>query len=189
MELVEVVEWKDRQAGDIGALRGSGAVSDAIIEGEILAGEAAHGDGRFHASHIFVVSTGHIFEAIFPRISLSPWNVYEGMPTRLYRIAAADSVKLAALLELQSKWVGRHYDLVGVIGMGCLELERHFAGHDIERNALASAHRRWCSELGTDYARMLLPADSAIDKATDPQQVVNYFDALADVSDSSSMPG
>lgn len=176
---VTVVSWADRQTGDIGGLHGTGLLSDAIIEGERLAGEIAA--GAFETSHIFIVGNGHIFEAIWPRISLTSWDVYDGQETRLYRLNVASSEKTQALQNLQSHWVGQHYDIVGVIGMGFLELERQCLGRSVDdHNLLASSHKRWCSELGTDYLSLLnvsLP-DGALDKAVDPQQLVNLLESL-----------
>lgn len=176
VSLASVVPWEERQAGDIGGLHGKSTLSDAIIEGERLAGEMP--SGAFQASHIFIVSDGHIFEAIWPKISLTPWNVYDGQETRLYRLAVPDSWKTKALLSLQSQWVGQHYDVLGVVGMGFLEIERQIMGGALSHNLLASQHKVWCSELGTDYLKLVLSSDTALPKATDPQQVVNYLESL-----------
>ncbi|HUY26574.1 MAG TPA: hypothetical protein VMV27_04065 [Candidatus Binataceae bacterium] len=175
MPKVTQVAWADRILGDIGCLRGRGLVSDAIILGERLAHEVLDFNATW--SHIFVVAKGKILEAIEPKISLSPWNVYDGQPTALFRIEVDPALKRDALLQIIHEYVGRGYDLTGVaLGMGALEILRQF---DLpwQINLFAGKHRQWCSELGTRYIRKLIP-DPANPETTDPQQVYNYLRAL-----------
>ena len=173
-KLVTRVTWSTRQAGDVGLLLGTGLISDAIIKGEQLAGEGT--DGTWW-SHAFIVSNGSILEAIYPKISLSPWNVYDDQVTAVFRINAAAQLKQTALLDLIHEYVGKGYDLTGcALGMASLEIMR--ALHiEAENNPFANQHKEWCSELATRYIEKLLP-DPAKPSTTDPQAVYNYLNSL-----------
>lgn len=169
------VPWPDRAPGDVGCLHGEGVISDPIAIGERLAGEIKPGDVSY--THCFVMANGATLEAIFPKISLSPWTVYDGKLTALFRIDADPAIKQAALLEIIHEYVGRGYDVTGtVLGMAGIEILRQF--HlPAENNLFADKHREWCSELATRYIAKLLP-DTENPTTTTPQQVFNYLDGM-----------
>lgn len=174
MSLVTQVTWAERTSGDVGCLHGTGVISDPIMEGERLAGESL--DGTLW-SHCFVVSNDRILEAVFPKISLSPWNVYDGQETVLFRINVDSVLKQSSLLEVIQEYVGKGYDVTGcVVGMAGLEIMR--ALHLRESNNLfADKHKAWCSELATIYIQKLVKDPDKPD-SVDPQQVYNYLRRL-----------
>lgn len=148
--LVTEVSWKDRQAGDVGVLHGAGIISNSIILGEKLAHEVTD----FAPSHAFIVGSGYILEAIWPRISMSKWDIYEGQPTRLFRFDLPMEKKLTALLEIQHEWVGKGYNLSAVIDLGAVEILRHL-GVQPKLNILDDRHKQFCSELATRYCELV----------------------------------
>jgi hypothetical protein len=165
------IDWKDRQAGDVGCARHKGPVSDLIVDGERLAGECA---GGFEASHCIIVGNNKILESIYPKVSLSPWNTYDGVPTAIFRISGGALSTQTALLGTISEFVGRGYDLTGtILGMAALELARALR-LPAENNLFADKQKVFCSELATDYIRRLI-IDHSDPNATDPQQVYNFL--------------
>ena len=173
MPLVTRIDWADRKAGDIGVLRGHGVVSDAIMLGERLAGEVTDGQ---EWSHAFVVATNAIFEAVWPKIGLSPWSIYNGRPTALFRIDTSDAAKHVALVQVIEEYVGKGYDLVGALGMAALEIDEAL-NLPAYINDLANAHKAWCSELTTRFVAKLLP-DNENPATTSPQRFYNYMRGL-----------
>jgi hypothetical protein len=174
-KLVEEIAYDDRAAGDIGLLAGTGFVSDAIREAERVGGELT--DPSFEPSHAFICSLDYTFEAIFPRVSLSPWSIYDGQSTRIFRLLASDPLKMAALMRTEHQWLGKSYDLGGVVfGMGIAELEQAF-GTTPRKDDVANAHRVWCSELDCDYVGRLLPGVPTPD-LTSPARLLGYLMAL-----------
>lgn len=168
---VKIIPWEQRLPGDIGLVCGTGPISKLIIVAEWAAGEVKDG---YDWSHAFIVGNGSIFEAIFPKISLSPWDVYDHAVTRLFRIDAPEAAKQGALLELIHEYVGRGYDVTGcVLGMFGLDLLRALDS-DLDNNLFADRHKEWCSELVTRYIEKIAP-DPANPSSTDPQQVYNFL--------------
>lgn len=175
MALVTQVDWADRQSGDCGCLHGHGVVSDPIAEGERIAGEIGL-DGKVY-THCFVVANDRVLEAIFPKISLSPWNVYDGQETAVFRINVDQALKQSSLLEIVTEYVGKGYDVTGAaLGMAGLEILR--ALHlPAENNIFAGQHSAWCSELALRYIAKLTPVKD--DPSTfDPQQFYNFMRSL-----------
>lgn len=163
--LVTEVSWEDRRPGDVGVLHGAGIISNSIILGEKLAHEVTD----FAPSHAFIVGTGYILEAIWPRISMSRFDIYNGQPTRLFRFDFPVEKKLAALLAIQHEWVGKGYNLSAVVDLGAVELLRHL-GVQPKLNVLDNRHKAFCSELATRYVNLLgvtfsRPAESLNDPA------------------------
>ena len=174
-KLVEEIAYEDRAPGDIGLLAGTGFVSDAIRLAERAGGELT--DPTFEPSHALVYTVDYVLEAIFPKVSLSPWNIYDGQSVRIFRIMVAEPLKLAALARTEHQWLGKSYDLGGVVfGMGLAELEQAF-GQTPRKDDIANAHRVWCSELDCDFIAKLLPGVPTPD-LTSPARLFGYLQAL-----------
>lgn len=184
MALVTQVSWADRQSGDVGCLHGKGLISETIMAGEKLAHEVV--DGRVW-SHCFIcVGTidttgktinGKILEAIYPHISLSPWNVYDNDETVIFHFNVDQDLKQAALLKIILNYVDDGYDLKGVaFGMSGIEILR--ALHlPADNNDYANDHKQWCSELNTRYNLEVLP-DKEVPSLIDPQLYYNHMMSL-----------
>ena len=187
MLTVTRVDWNDRQLGDVGCLHGTGLISNLIIASETAAHEVLDGTTW---SHCFIagcaladdqqsldLSDPRILEAVFPKISLSPYDEYDGQTTALFRIGVDPALIQQVLLQVILEYVGRGYDVGGVaFGMAAMELARALC-LPADNNVFANQHQAWCSELATDFIQKLI-ADPDKPSTEDPQQVYNYLNAL-----------
>ena len=181
-ELVTQIDFSDRDAGDIICLHGAGLISDSIMLGEKIAREV---QDKLEFSHIAIAALkpsdkrpGYTLEAIWPRIAMSPWDVYAGQVTACFRINVDLAVKLSALLQIEHEYVGKRYNLESVVALGGIEILRHF-NIEPKKNPIDPRQKQFCSEMGTRFIEMLVPSDHSVPAVTDPQQVYNFLRDLA----------
>lgn len=180
------VPYEDALPGDIGFLAGVGLISDAIRAAEQVGGELT--DPAFQPSHAFIFAQDAILqeailEAVYPRVALRPRNEYAGLSTRVFR--ASDSMPEipvdVALGRIETRWLGRPYDVIGVIGikrsMSLVELEEALGDQRLS-NVIASGQSVWCSELAADFIDMYLaPTPPLVGSVTSPAKLYNWVRA------------
>lgn len=182
IKLVTRVDYSERDTGDVGLLDGRGiglvgnVISGSIELGEKIAHEVHDGEVWSHA-WIAGPRPMYTLEAIWPRVSLSRWGIYDGRHTAVFRINVPMEKKLAALLQIQNEWLGKGYNLTGVVDLGANEILRHF-GIFNGVNRWDNERKSFCSQLDTRYLHILI-GDEAVNSLTDPQGLYNYLSELA----------
>ena len=175
------VPYEDALPGDVGLLSGIGLISDAIRAAEQVGGELT--DLAFQPSHAFIFAQDAILEAVFPRVALRAANEYATLQTRVFR--ASDSMPEipvdVALGRIETRWLGRPYDLIGVIGvkrsMSLVELEEALGDQRLS-NVIASGQMIWCSELAADFIdTYLAPVPPLVGSVTSPAKLYNWLRA------------
>jgi hypothetical protein len=171
MSLASVIPYADAVDGDVGLLHGTGIISDAIETGERMAGEMLDGTAW---SHAFIFGHGGIFEAVWPKIAISPRQVYAMSVTCCFRINVPDEAKAKALKDLMAEYLGKGYDLEGcAVGMAGLELA-HAMDLPVDVNLCADKHKEFCSELGARYIDRITP-ENIKPSVTSPQGLYNFL--------------
>jgi hypothetical protein len=149
---MKLIDWKDRQPGDIGLVQSPGFIPRLIIDFE----RELHPDytGSFWPSHAFIYTFGDmVIESILDLhensvAAINPASKYDGLPVHIWRIQRTEQQIRDAIREHCSKYSEHGYGVLDLLGFADEAIRR---AHGDTRASLVILAGYVCSMAAMDF--------------------------------------